>query len=223
MRIKGAIFDMDGLLVDSERMMLAVNRLYSARTGIDFEALMPQLTGSNSADAERICKSHFGQDFDYCAMRRERLALADAYMAENGLRVMPGVRRLLACMRELGINWIVASSSDRALVDKRLLAAGIAADFPLAVTGDMVQRGKPDPEIFLLAAETLGTGPGETAVFEDSYNGVYAGINGGFVTCMVPDLYPATDGIRESGVQVFGSLLDAIAFIRGEHPPKTVD
>lgn len=108
----------------------------------------------------------------------------------------PGLDELLAWLDANHIPMAVASSSRVHVIEGNLNNWGLAHYFKALVSGQQVKHSKPDPEIFLLAAEKLGTDPARTLVLEDSYNGVRAGAAGGFVTVMVPDLLPADDEMR---------------------------
>ena len=108
----------------------------------------------------------------------------------------PGLDELLAWLDANHIPMAVASSSRVHVIEGNLNNWGLTHYFKALVSGQQVKHSKPDPEIFLLAAEKLGTDPAHTLVLEDSYNGVRAGAAGGFVTVMVPDLLPADDEMR---------------------------
>lgn len=111
---------------------------------------------------------------------------------------MPGLDELLAWLDEHHIPMAVASSSPMTVIEGHLDHWGLGHYFKAVISGEHLTRSKPAPDIFLLAAQKLGTEPAKTMVLEDSYNGVRAGAAGGFVTVMVPDLSPATDEMRSS-------------------------
>lgn len=115
------------------------------------------------------------------------------YIRENGIPVKPGLRTLLAWLKEQGVSCAVATSTDMKVAKSYLENAGITAYFQTITGGDQVTRSKPDPEIFHLAMRALGQSePAKGVVFEDSRNGLLAGARGGFSVIVVPDLLDPT-------------------------------
>ncbi|WP_278045292.1 HAD family hydrolase [Actinomadura roseirufa] len=199
---QAVLFDMDGLLIDSERVWLEVETEVmdwlggvwtpehqehlvggSLHTGV---AYMLELTGSAAPPAEvarRILDGMF-----------ERLSAC--------VPLMPGAKELLTALREAGTPAALVSSSHRRLIEPVLEAIG-REHFVLSVAGDEVTRTKPDPEPYLTAAARLGADPARCVVLEDSPNGVAAGEAAGCVTVAVPGLLPIPPG---PGRTVVGSL-----------------
>ena len=126
----------------------------------------------------------------------------------------PGLDELLAWLDANHIPMAVASSSRVHVIEGNLNNWGLTPYFKALVSGQQVKHSKPDPEIFLLAAEKLGTDPAHTLVLEDSYNGVRAGADGGFVTVMVPDLLPADDEMRGLYTMECTSLNEVLAKLK---------
>lgn len=126
----------------------------------------------------------------------------------------PGLDELLAWLDANHIPMAVASSSRVHVIEGNLNNWGLTHYFKALVSGQQVKHSKPDPEIFLLAAEKLGTAPAHTLVLEDSYNGVRAGAAGGFVTVMVPDLLPADDEMRGLYTMECTSLNEVLAKLK---------
>ena len=119
-----------------------------------------------------------------------------------------GARELLIYLQEQEYKVALATASTREYSMENLERAGLTEFFSLMITGDMVQQAKPNPEIFLKAAEKMGEEPGHCLVLEDSLNGVEAGIQGGFVTIMVPDLTQPDQKLRSRVERVCDSLLE---------------
>ncbi len=175
------LFDCDGTLVDSELIAAAVTaELLGARgVPLDAAAVLESFTGLSAASTKTLVAERFGvvlgPDFD--ADKRARLDAAFT----AGLRAVPGVPGLLAALAGAGRPMCVASSSSPQRIDHSLATASLDAYFPPArrFSAAMVERGKPAPDLFLLAASRLGAGTESCTVVEDSPYGVEAGVAGG--------------------------------------------
>ena len=215
MSAPGAVlFDMDGVIFDSERALMACWQVIGDRMGLgDMTAAYHDCTGVTFEATEKILKTAYGEDFPWLAFRAESTALYLKRWGETAPPLKPGVRELLAFLHERGAPVALASSTKGALVRRFLSAAGLLEQFDLLFTGDQVSRSKPDPEIFLKACAGLGAAPGESFVIEDSYNGVRAAHAGGFHTLMVPDLL-APDREMETLCQaILPSLVEVKAYL----------
>jgi HAD superfamily hydrolase (TIGR01509 family) len=193
---QGVVFDMDGLLFDTETLYRASLMTTAAELGHPLpEDFFYQLIGLPSDAALPIWRSHFGPDFDLEAM------LLDArwrfhVRAEEGNVLKPGVIELLDHLAALGLPHAIATSSKHDAVEKHLHAHGLLERFPVVVAHGDYARGKPYPDPFLTAASRLGLAPETCIALEDSHNGVRAASAAGMMTVMVPDLLEATDEIR---------------------------
>ena len=205
---KGAIFDMDGLLTDTERW-------YSAswkETAFHFnQEWVPGfdnfVAGTSGAGMRAVIHQHFpavdAQAFmDYCIQNAYRLG-------EEHLREMPGASEILRFFSERGVRLALASSSPRDVIDRYLRKLDMARYFDTVVSGYEVNRGKPAPDIFLLAAERIGCAPEDCYVFEDGINGCLAGIAAGCATVMIPDLFQPTEEVRRGCAAIYPSLMEA--------------
>jgi len=188
--IDTAIFDMDGLMFDTERLyMRALLEYVGPKTGTDFpmEGILRTL-GCNHADFVRLFPELFGTRVtpERCTelvtewMQREIKA--------HGVPVKPGLYALLDALKANGFRIALATGTARPIAERYLDMTHTRACFDAAVFGDQVTRGKPDPEIFLTACRLLNGRPESTAVFEDSMNGLKAAHRGGFFSICVPDL-----------------------------------
>ena len=213
MKVKGVIFDMDGLMFDTERIARISYDHIGRELGIDFETGLPDMMGMNVKEIRQIQMEHFGPDFDFDRIRKMRMAFRSEYIAKYGLPVKPGLRELITDLRRRGLKWAMATSTDSLVAKHNLEITGFQEDFPYMVCGDMVEKSKPDPQIFYMAAELLGTMPEETVVLEDSYNGIRAAAAGGFIACMIPDLRQPDEEISALLTRKFDSLLDVIPFL----------
>lgn len=193
MKIQAAIFDMDGLMFDTERLFLrAFREEITMKTGERFpEDKLMRLIGLNKASAQVLFAQMFPEEsYDECISIE--LKWVEAFIQAHGLPVKPGLFPLLEHLCACGIPIAVASSSQSPLVKRFMVQAGVMPYLKAVIGGDMVRCGKPDPEIFLRAAASLGVAPQDCVVFEDSKNGLLAAHAGGFPCVVVPDLKDPT-------------------------------
>ena len=194
--INGVIFDMDGLMFDTERMWATFWEPALAALGLEYkEGLAEAERGTAGETSRNIVRQFYGEDCDANAIIDSLHRVADKEF-QKPVPKKPGLDELLAWLDANHIPMAVASSSRMASIRHHLDGWGLTHYFKVIVSGEQFSASKPDPEIFLRAAEALGTQPGRTLVLEDSYNGVRAGAAGGFVTVMVPDMAPANDEMR---------------------------
>ncbi len=214
-RFRAAVFDMDGLLLDSERPIrdawLAATREFGVALA---DADYLELVGRNSVDSRRLLQQWLGEAVSYDVVRQRAAALIDEALGVGGYAVKAGVVALLQALRDLGVPCGVASSTHREEVERRLVEAGLAGFFVSFSGGDEVRRGKPDPELFLLAAQRLAQAPEHCLVFEDSEPGACAAIAAGMSVVIVPDLKRPSDDSCAASVAVLASLHDAQAHLR---------
>lgn len=219
MKFQYAIFDMDGLMFDTERLFVESFLQYVApQTGMDFpKDKLISLIGLNHASTLQIFPKLFGTAYscDEC------YAISDVwtkqYLAEHGLPIKPGLVKLLEWLKKNKYQIAVASSSDRPKVVSYVESAGLTAYFDVIMGGDMVTKGKPDPQIFLMAAEALGCRePGSCVVFEDSKHGLAAGKKAGMHVIVVPDLIDPTKDFPGYAFAKVKTLADAVLILAGQ-------
>ncbi|MBE7003531.1 MAG: HAD family phosphatase [Ruminococcaceae bacterium] len=206
--MQGAIFDMDGLLIDSERIWQSQWRAIAAERGITLPDSFPgEICGTAGARTLEVLRLRFQTEDaqtvrDECARRVHKLE-------ENGVPLKPGARDILTGLRAAGWRVAVASSSPMDMIRHNLSLDGIDGYFDALVSGQEVANGKPWPDIFLRAAEKLGLAPEECYVLEDSLSGVEAGWRAGCRTIMVPDLMQPTDEARARCFRICRDLNEA--------------
>ena len=205
---KGAIFDMDGLLFDTERLFrdswIEMAKQFGQIPQPDFPAAVAGTSGEGMRDV--IHRYYPGVD---ARAFQEGCIARTAEIIRQGPPEKPGMREILDFFQERGIRIAVASSSSREMILNNLHRAEIEFYFDVIVSGDEVSRGKPEPDIFLLAAQKLGCAPEDCYVFEDGLNGVRAGIAAGCTAIMIPDLFPPTKDIRRNCAGIYSSLFEA--------------
>jgi HAD superfamily hydrolase (TIGR01509 family) len=191
------LFDMDGVIFDSEQAVLAVWRELAEELGlVEIEAVFRSCIGTNKARTRELLGDAF-PELDFAACDRETRRRFQEKWGAGRLPVKPGARELLAALKARGVPLALASSTDGAVVRRELDEAGLLGFFDAVTGGDEVKRSKPDPEIFLRAAEALDAPPARCFVVEDSFNGVRAAHRAGMRPLMVPDMVPP-DGEMEA-------------------------
>ena len=207
MSLRAAIFDMDGLLFDTENLYLTYSKAAKDEMGFSIpEELHVETIGRTVEDTRRIFLEHLGQNFPLDTFLDKTKELVNEHVARYGIPVKPGAVELLKELRRHGVIILLASSSPVSTIEENLSAANMRSFFDLIVSGDEVEHGKPAPDIFLLAAERGGVAPEECLVFEDSNNGVLAGCAAGMRTVMVPDVKPPTPEVKGRVYKIFSSL-----------------
>ncbi len=206
--VRAVVFDMDGLLVDTESMFRDVMMEVSRRRGVHLPMeVFLRMVGLQSDASRVIAVEHFGPDFDYDDWIAEAWSLAHA-RTEVGVAVKAGVAELLDYLDEAGIPRAVATSSGHPTVKRTLGPVGLLDRFQTIVAAGDYARGKPNPDPFLTAAARLGADPTGCLALEDSHNGVRAGYAAGMMTVMVPDLLEATAEMRSLCVAIGETLHD---------------
>lgn len=207
MKITTVIFDMDGVIFDTERLVLNNWMQAAGRRGIsDIENTFKECIGTNMTATREIVRQHFGEDFPFDDFAREASEAFHETVKRDGMPVKQGVRELLSYLKERGCRIGLASSTRRAVVEEDLQMAGFLPYFDVVMGGDMITHSKPDPEIFLTCCRKLGSVPEETLVIEDSYNGIRAANRAGMKVFMVPDLLPPTEEMRSLSSKIFDNL-----------------
>ena len=193
--IRAVLFDMDGTLLDTEPLYRELWKRAIEELGwtVDYDQFFKRVSGMNMQDMRRACLEMYGESFPFEKIREVRRHYLTEWWKSNIPATKAGIPHILPILKKMGLRLAVATSSGEAYARGLLKQAEIDRYFDAYVTGDMVNKGKPDPEIFLRAAEALGVSPSECVVAEDSRNGVLAGAASGALTVMIPDLMPATE------------------------------
>lgn len=215
-RIKAVIFDQDGVMFDTERMAAKAWEQAGSELGIEvLETFLCTIRGMNYQDATARFEAWFGaQGVDYEELRRRKKEYFTRMRKELPLPVKPGLHELLAYLKEQGYQIALATGSTKEYSMENLREAGVEEYFEYIISGDMVEHAKPSPDIFLKSAQVLGERPEHCLVLEDSLNGVEAGICGGFVTVMVPDMTQPDAALAGRVDKVCESLLEVKAWLQ---------
>lgn len=206
MDIQAVIFDMDGVIFDSERLYLEYEKKIAQKHQIlNEEDVAKKCIGVTEEETRRIHMEAHGSDFRYDVFRREIMA-EFAKRKEKGMPLKPGVYELLRFLQDHNMPIAIASSTQTAVVREELTDAGIINYFQYIVGGDQAGRSKPAPDIFLKAAEKLAQNPQNCLVIEDSYNGIRAAHAAEMMPIMVPDLLEPTAEMQMLAKQIMPSL-----------------
>lgn len=212
--MKTVIFDMDGVLFDTELICMKAWIAVAERNGLPgMKEIFPRCIGGNEERSRRIVLEAYGEDFDYEGFRRQASDEFWNCIQRDGLPVKPGAEEILGWLRENGWVTGLASSTKKSSVRSLLEQAGLRDFFAAVVTGDMVKHSKPDPEIYLLACAELSAEPSRTYAVEDSPNGVRSACGAGLRTLMVPDMIPADEEMRRLSEGVFDDLYGVRDFL----------
>jgi HAD superfamily hydrolase (TIGR01509 family) len=203
---------MDGLMLDTERPAVSLWLRAAAEHGWRIEEAVPLSTvGLNEADTRRRVLDACGDSFPYEAVRRRMGELYDGLMEEPGPEHRPGLLSLLDALDRLGVPLAVATSTDRDAALRKLGKAGILGRFSAVACGDEVAKGKPEPDIFLLAASRLGAEPRSCVGFEDSPAGLKALSAAGIRSVFVKDLVEPPPEVLAGVWRRCGDLAEAAA------------
>jgi HAD superfamily hydrolase (TIGR01509 family) len=195
--VDAIVFDMDGLLLDTEVLARRAWQLAGAELGFDMpEALSHAMIGVAVDSCRVLLLEHHGKAVPLDEMFAAAARHLEAQIDAGELRVKAGVPEILERAERLGLPKAVATSSARAKAFHHLRGAGLDHRFDAIVTRDDVSRGKPNPDLYLRAAQALGVAPARCLALEDSYNGVRAAHAAGMTVVMVPDLLPPTEEMR---------------------------
>jgi HAD superfamily hydrolase (TIGR01509 family) len=212
MKYKAAVFDMDGVLIDTEKVYRLCWKANGISIGIpegEMDGVCDRVAGGNRESNGRVFKELLGEDFDYLAFRAKTMDMFEDYVNEHGIELKPGVVNMLNLLRDKGIKIALATSTDRIKANRRLTEVGILDYFDETVCGDEIANGKPKPDVYLKACEKLGVSPSDTIAFEDSINGVVSAHTAGLYTVMVVDLVKPNETTREMADRTYDSMTDA--------------
>lgn len=209
MKYKAVIFDMDGVIFDSERLVLEGWQEIAAKYGIKgMEEVLPRCLGVNAQATREIFREYYGQDFPYDEYKKEASALFHSRYGNGKLPLKPGVKELLFYLKENGYLVGLASSTRQAIVEQEIRDAGLMPYFDNLVCGDMLKRSKPEPDIYLKACENLDVEPRMAIAVEDSYNGIRSAKRAGMVPVMVPDMVQPDEEMRSLAHKICKDLFE---------------
>ena len=213
--LKLVIFDMDGLMFDTEQIN------YRAFTEIvteeGYHPTFEQYTGflgMHAKDIQQKYRSYYGNDVDAEGIYKKVGQRSRQIICKEGVPEKAGLRELLAVVREKNLFMAVASGSDTEVIKEYLEKTGLTSYFDIVLSSKEVKRGKPYPDIFLEICRQLNVEVENTLVLEDSANGVQAALAGGLPVINVPDLLPIPEEQQEKCIAVVSDLTQVIPYIK---------
>ena len=213
MRVEALLFDMDGLLIDSERIVQKSWELAGRDLGYrNVGQIIYRTLGMNRVRRDLYFKETYGGDFP-CDVFAERSSRYFYEIASGGVPVKDGARDLLEYAKSHGYKLAVATSSRRAYAEKVLKDIDIYRYFDGMVTGDMVEHSKPDPEVYLKASALVNTEPDRCIALEDAPAGIRAAHAAGTIPVLIPDLLEPPVEIAELAFRKYKSLREVIPLL----------
>ena len=217
-KFDAVIFDMDGVIFDSERAWLECWKELAEKYGINgVEDAVIACTGTTMERTREIILERYGEDFPYDEYAKESSVIFHRKYVGGRLPVKKGAEDILKFLKLNGIKTALASSTRKATVVSELRAAGLLEYFNELITGEMVQRSKPAPDIFLLACEKVGVKPENAYAIEDSYNGIRAAAAAGMRPVMVPDRLAPTEEMERTAFLILPSLTAVLEHLKADH------
>ena len=214
--IRGVLFDMDGVILDSEKLYA---KFWAAGCECyGYHMTYPQALGMRSLNAQagqEYLSSLFGPDISYPLVRARRIELMDAYVEENGIEAKPGIFELLDYLAARHIPYAITTASPNDRIRNHLGRLGLYERFDHICTAHEVPHGKPAPDIYLLGAKTIGVPPENCLALEDSYTGILSAYRAGCLATIVPDLDQPGENILSIAYARADSLTDVIDLMEG--------
>jgi beta-phosphoglucomutase len=209
----GVIFDMDGVIFDTERIQDESWKQAAKEIGLVDDMLFKSLIGSNIQRADTLIQERFGKDFDIDALRKRKRELVIKWHEKNGMPVKKGILEIIQFLQDNNIPFGIASSSDYSRIIHCLSRANMLPMFNIIMGGDQVTNSKPDPEIFIKTGESLNIPPDKILVFEDSPAGLKAAKAAGMIPIHIPDLVLPTEETKKDSFDIAKTITDVIGKI----------
>ena len=215
---KAVIFDMDGVLIDTERYLVKYWCQAAQEAGFPMKyeqaCLLRSLAGPY---AQSLVQKLFGTEFDYFAVRKRRKELMAQHIEACGIQKKAGVDETLDALHAQGYLTAVATATDEQRTERYLKQVGIYEKFDRIICATMVEHGKPKPDIYLYAAKQWACDVKDCFAIEDSPNGVQAAVSAGIPTIMVPDLTRPDAHTEQIVYAVADSLPEILAYVEPDN------
>lgn len=207
--IKNIVFDMDGVLIDTESIYMKCWKTLAERLQLpNVEEVARQCIGTTVIETEALFQKAYGQDHPCKSYVQAANNIFYEKEADEGIPTKPGVYELFDFLKKNGYRIALASSTKEEAVRRQMGTLGLLEFFEVLVCGDMVERSKPNPDIYLKACELLDVRPEECYAVEDSFHGIRAAHDAGMKAIMIPDLLAPTEEILDLTTHCFESLME---------------
>lgn len=216
-QVKAVIFDMDGLMFDTESIYYKANQKTADEIGLPFDyPFYEKYIGASDEDFfQALYDAHEDKKLVDTFIKKSREDVVD-YLMSVSLPKKKGLLELLDYVKAEGYTLVVASSTERWLVDQMLEKAEVADYFDAVVGGDEVKHSKPDPAIFIKAWGNTTVEKEETLILEDSLNGIRAAYGAEIPVIMVPDLFKPNDEAKEKAFAIYDDLLEVKEYLKNK-------
>lgn len=219
MSIKAIIFDMDGLMFDTEKLWLnsvvMTNKFHGYSVS---ESLIIECMGKRQDKIDQILKERLGQNFDTEEFRKLNKFYMKKEVEETGLKIKNGLKELVEYLQKEGYKLAIASSSKMERVNERFKQSGFSSEpFHVIVSGDMVKEPKPNPEIYLKCLKKLNIKADEAIALEDSESGLLSAINAGIKAVLIPDLKLPSKEVLKLIYKKLNNLTEVITLLENEN------
>lgn len=217
MSIKAVIFDLDGTVLDTEKLLVKYWCMAANEFGFPMEREHALTLRSLARKyAEPLLKEWFGESCDYMTVRNRRMELMSDHINKYGLETKQGIKELLVYLGENGYKRAVATATDLTRAGGYLKDVGLYDYFDCIISAHQVKNGKPKPDVYIYAVSQLGLIPEECIAVEDSPNGVFSASDAGCNTIMVPDLSEPDAELKKRLFAVCPSAIDIISIIENK-------
>lgn len=195
---QAVLFDMDGLIFDSERLFMEQLAVVMQEYGYQLtREIYGETLGACGDYLIQLMQSHYGKEYPFHEISREADRRTQIIADRVGMTIKPGIRRVLEYLRSISLPCAVVTSTKSRTAEKHLQHAGLRPFFQEIIGGEMVERSKPEPDIFLLACQKMGKLPEACVVLEDSENGVMAAHRAGCTVICIPDLKKPSEEVLQ--------------------------
>jgi HAD superfamily hydrolase (TIGR01509 family) len=206
-KIELVIFDMDGVLFDSERLSKKLYDIAFMKFGYKMnDRIFNDTIGLNIRKTNKIYKDFYGEGFPFAEIRNEKVKLERNYILLKGVLLKEGLHELLEYLKKIKLKMALATSASRARTELLLDSSGIKKYFGAITCGDEIENGKPEPDIFLETSKKMNCEPENCMVIEDSVSGITAAYRAGMLPVMVPDIVEPDGKINKMLFKKFNNL-----------------
>ena len=206
--IRAFVFDMDGVLIDSESVYEKAWQEIAGQMGFkDIDSVHKKCLGCSKNDVFEILKKSYGENIDAAMFWKKTSDWSVDFMNRNGLIEKDGAKEILTFLKSENILLALATSSEKSFAENLLKKANLLDFFDAVVFGDEVKNAKPNPDIYLLSCAKLNLAPKNCAAVEDSPNGIISAKNAGLKAIMVPDRILPDNDMKKNAWKIFDSLL----------------